>query len=68
LEGDGKMKIIMTEANVFKFEIEPSDCNYICSANSYEQAKGSFLSYFEKLIDDEVQRLFIEFNKGHFSK
>lgn len=62
------MKVFMEGKNVFKFEAEPSELTWIGSCSSFEEAKKHYLKYIEQSIDDELQRVFIEFNRNYYSK
>jgi hypothetical protein len=62
------MKIIMRDKNVFEFEAEPKDCKWVGTAQSFEEAKKRYLACIEESIENEIQNMFIEFNKKYYSK
>jgi hypothetical protein len=62
------MKIVVSENDVFEFHLDTHLYNkVVICAKSFEEAKKRYLQCIEDGIDQELQRMFIEFNKKYYT-
>jgi hypothetical protein len=62
------MKILANGNGIFEFHLdEKCDQKLILQADNYEGAKKLFLESISMMVDRELQRMFIEFNKKYYT-